>query len=106
MVPVITVDVSSKLWQCTLQVYSFNLFLYLNIPRKRNYYYYYFYFFFSNFFKSIFGFLDFRNIFVHGFVLDREGRKMSKSLGNVIDPHLILDGKEKKQPAIGIDALR
>ncbi|XP_046658057.1 isoleucine--tRNA ligase, mitochondrial-like isoform X2 [Daphnia pulicaria] len=52
------------------------------------------------------GHAPYKNIFVHGFVLDHEGRKMSKSLGNVIDPHLILDGDGKKQPAVGIDALR
>jgi methionyl-tRNA synthetase len=32
-----------------------------------------------------------KRILVHGFVLDKEGRKMSKSIGNVIDPHEILD---------------
>lgn len=62
----------------------------------------------ENIFRFSYDFLVliFRNIFVHGFVLDHEGRKMSKSLGNVIDPHLILDGDGKKQPAVGIDALR
>lgn len=29
---------------------------------------------------------------VHGFTVDAEGRKMSKSLGNVISPQEILDG--------------
>lgn len=32
-----------------------------------------------------------RRIYVHGMVLDAEGRKMSKSLGNGIDPNLMLD---------------
>ena len=32
-----------------------------------------------------------KKLLVHGFVLDKEGRKMSKSLGNVVDPHDILE---------------
>ena len=32
-----------------------------------------------------------KTIYAHGFVAASDGRKMSKSLGNVIDPHAICD---------------
>jgi methionyl-tRNA synthetase len=40
-----------------------------------------------------------RHVFVHGMVLAGDGRKMSKSLGNVLDPFVVLE-------RFGIDALR
>jgi len=39
------------------------------------------------------------HVFVHGFLLGADGRKMSKSLGNVLDPYEVLD-------RFGSDALR
>lgn len=33
-----------------------------------------------------------RSLLVHGFTLDGNGRKMSKSLGNVVDPDVIING--------------
>jgi isoleucyl-tRNA synthetase len=33
----------------------------------------------------------FRSVLTHGFVLDENGRKMSKSLGNVVDPHHVMN---------------
>jgi methionyl-tRNA synthetase len=39
------------------------------------------------------------HVFVHGFLLGADGRKMSKSLGNVLDPFEVLEG-------FGTDALR
>jgi methionyl-tRNA synthetase len=40
-----------------------------------------------------------RHVFVHGFLLAADGRKMSKSLGNVLDPFKVLE-------VYGADALR
>ncbi|CAH0696420.1 unnamed protein product [Spodoptera exigua] len=49
----------------------------------------------------------YKSIFVHGFVVDDKKRKMSKSIGNVIDPITIIQGgKGSNQPAYGIDTLR
>ena len=43
----------------------------------------------------------------HGFALDESGRKMSKSLGNVVDPNIIISGgSNKTDPAYGADVLR
>ncbi|XP_072948070.1 isoleucine--tRNA ligase, mitochondrial [Epargyreus clarus] len=47
----------------------------------------------------------YESIFVHGFVVDDKKRKMSKSIGNVIDPVSIING-DKKSPAYGVDTLR
>lgn len=35
-----------------------------------------------------------KTVFAHGFVNDKNGKKMSKSLGNVVDPHDMLDKYE------------
>jgi len=50
----------------------------------------------------------YEKILTHGFVLDEKGYKMSKSLGNVIDPKLIIEGgkNQKTDPAFGADTLR
>ena len=39
------------------------------------------------------------HVFVHGFLMAEDGRKMSKSLGNVLDPFAVID-------EYGVDALR
>ncbi|XP_013776931.1 isoleucine--tRNA ligase, mitochondrial-like [Limulus polyphemus] len=50
----------------------------------------------------------YKNIFVHGFILDQNGLKMSKSVGNVIDPEVLTDGGKdiKHDPPYGADVLR
>jgi isoleucyl-tRNA synthetase len=50
----------------------------------------------------------YRRVLTHGFTLDEKGRKMSKSLGNVVDPVVLVEGgkNEKQEPAYGADVLR
>ena len=43
--------------------------------------------------------IPFKHVFIHGLVRDSQGRKMSKSLGNVIDPNKVCDNE-------GADVLR
>ena len=38
----------------------------------------------------------YRTVITHGFVLDEKNHKMSKSLGNVIDPDDLINGNKKK----------
>lgn len=54
------------------------------------------------------GCAPYRSVLTHGFVLDEQGRKMSKSLGNVIDPTLVIEGgkNQKEEPPYGVDVLR
>ncbi|PWN48395.1 isoleucyl-tRNA synthetase [Violaceomyces palustris] len=49
------------------------------------------------------------NLITHGFVMDKDGRKMSKSIGNTISPLDIIQGGgegKNKFPAYGTDTLR
>ncbi|CAH1156158.1 unnamed protein product [Phaedon cochleariae] len=47
----------------------------------------------------------YKTIYVHGFAVDKNGVKMSKSTGNVVDPLEITNGKKGQKP-YGIDVLR
>eukprot|EP00878_Enallax_costatus_P016521 GHUV01017333.1.p1 GENE.GHUV01017333.1~~GHUV01017333.1.p1 ORF type:complete len:536 (+),score=175.29 GHUV01017333.1:637-2244(+) len=50
----------------------------------------------------------YKQVLTHGFVLDEKGNKMSKSLGNVVDPRVVITGgkDERKDPPYGADVLR
>ena len=54
------------------------------------------------------GVAPYKTVLTHGFVLDEKGFKMSKSLGNVVDPKKIINGggNQKLEPAYGADTLR
>jgi len=57
---------------------------------------------------AVHGQAPYKRVLTHGFVLDEKGRKMSKSLGNVVDPAILVEGgnNEKQEPAYGADVLR
>ncbi|EGJ28975.1 MULTISPECIES: isoleucine--tRNA ligase [Moorena] len=54
------------------------------------------------------GYAPYKTVLTHGFVLDDQGRKMSKSLGNILEPAIIIEGgkNHKKEPPYGADVLR
>ncbi|NDJ16959.1 isoleucine--tRNA ligase [Myxacorys almedinensis] len=54
------------------------------------------------------GHAPYKTVLTHGFVLDEKGRKMSKSLGNVVDPYVVIEGgkNQKEEPPYGADILR
>lgn len=57
---------------------------------------------------AVHGHAPYKTVLTHGFALDEQGRKMSKSLGNVIDPAIIINGgkNQKDEPPYGADVLR
>jgi valyl-tRNA synthetase len=63
--------------------------------------------------------IPFETVYLHGIIRDDQGRKMSKTTGNVLDPIAVLDGAQPEElgdyvraqypngiPAMGADALR
>ena len=52
------------------------------------------------------GVAPFKTLITHGFVLDKENTKMSKSLGNIISPREIVEGKKNGSGKAGVDGLR
>ncbi|RCH90022.1 hypothetical protein CU098_002672, partial [Rhizopus stolonifer] len=57
---------------------------------------------------AVTGKAPYSTLITHGFALDEKGNKMSKSLGNTLEPVLITEGGQdkKKNPAYGVDVLR
>ncbi|KAI8325432.1 isoleucyl-tRNA synthetase [Martensiomyces pterosporus] len=58
--------------------------------------------------NAVRGVAPYRTLVTHGFTLDEQGRKMSKSIGNTLAPSLVIEGgkDKKKEPAYGVDLLR
>lgn len=54
------------------------------------------------------GIAPYKTVLTHGFALDEKGLKMSKSLGNVVDPTTVIEGgkNQKEEPPYGVDVLR
>jgi isoleucyl-tRNA synthetase len=54
------------------------------------------------------GHAPYKTVLTHGFTLDEQGRKQSKSLGNVVDPMIVIQGgkNQKEEPPYGADILR
>jgi isoleucyl-tRNA synthetase len=52
------------------------------------------------------GIAPFKTLITHGFVLDKEREKMSKSLGNIIAPREIVQGKRGGNMKGGVDGMR
>jgi isoleucyl-tRNA synthetase len=57
---------------------------------------------------AVHGQAPYKAVLTHGFVLDEKGQKMSKSLGNVVDPMTLVNGGSnlQKDPAYGADVVR
>ncbi len=54
------------------------------------------------------GCAPYKTVLTNGFTVDEQGRKMSKSLGNGIDPVVVIEGgkNQKEEPPYGADVLR
>ncbi|MEB3294404.1 MAG: isoleucine--tRNA ligase, partial [Synechococcales bacterium] len=54
------------------------------------------------------GHAPYKTVLTHGFTIDEQGRKMSKSLGNGVDPAVVIQGgkNQQQEPPYGADILR
>ncbi|MGV0026657.1 isoleucine--tRNA ligase [Phormidesmis priestleyi] len=57
---------------------------------------------------AVHGQAPYKTVLTHGFTLDEQGRKQSKSLGNVVDPMIVIEGgkNQQQEPPYGADILR
>ncbi|MCY6493758.1 isoleucine--tRNA ligase [Leptolyngbya sp. GGD] len=57
---------------------------------------------------AVHGHAPYKAVLTHGFTLDEQGRKQSKSLGNVVDPMVVIEGgkNQQQEPPYGADILR
>lgn len=39
----------------------------------------------------------YKAVLTHGFVLDEKGHKMSKSIGNIVDPRTVIEGGKNQK---------
>lgn len=43
------------------------------------------------------GTAPYKAVLTHGFVLDEKGHKMSKSIGNIVDPRTVIEGGKNQK---------
>jgi isoleucyl-tRNA synthetase len=57
---------------------------------------------------AVTGQAPYKAVLTHGFTVDENGRKMSKSEGNVVDPAIVINGgkNQQQEPGYGADVLR
>lgn len=56
--------------------------------------------FLFTFINNIAGKAPYSGVITHGFVLDEKGLKMSKSVGNVVDPRTIIEGGKNQEVSV------
>ncbi|KAK6138921.1 hypothetical protein DH2020_027336 [Rehmannia glutinosa] len=62
--------------------------------------------YFVTLYTNVSGKAPYYGVITHGFVLDERGFKMSKSLGNVVDPRTVIEGGKDQKDSFGADVLR
>jgi isoleucyl-tRNA synthetase len=57
---------------------------------------------------AVTGQAPYKSVLTHGFAVDENGRKMSKSEGNTVDPAVVINGgkNQQQEPGYGADVLR